>query len=259
MGESDTAERAGNDDGGRRVSAFASAFFSVANLVNVALSIAIVGVLGVGMTCRDPDRRDRPLRRIRRGPRRHRCDRRSPRNAGGSLPALATGILPRRPRRRCFVGLLVARWRVPSTPWTLATLSIYRGLAYWDQWWSIDRRIPTRFDLARAGHPARAPRARVGDAPRVRAGLVPPHTDHRRPVGLRHRRQRASRVARRCGYPARVVFATYLANGLLVGLAGVMLAARLARRSTERGRRIRCSMRDRRRRRWGNCASSADA
>ena len=205
------------------MSAFASAFFSVANLINVALSIAIVGVLGVGMTAviltAGIDLS------VGSGVALVGVVTALAAHASGSLPALVAGILLGG-LGGAFVGLLVARWHVPSFLVTLATLSIYRGLAYlisggrsigefppgltwlgqgillglpvpvWVMlfvlvvgWFVLTRTTGGRWIYATGGNPQAAWLAGVDTA--------------------------------------RVVFATYLANGLLVGLAGVMLAARL--------------------------------
>jgi ribose/xylose/arabinose/galactoside ABC-type transport system permease subunit len=205
------------------VSAFASAFFSVANLVNVALSIAIVGVLGVGMTAVILTGgidlsvgSGVALVGIATALAAH---------AGGSLPALAAGILLGG-LGGAFVGLLVARWRVPSFLVTLATLSIYRGLAYWISGGRSIGEFPPGLTWLGQGILLGLP-VPVWVMLLVFAlgWFVLTRTTGGRWVYATGGNEQAAWLA---GVDTRrVVFATYLANGLLVGLAGVMLAARL--------------------------------
>ena len=205
------------------MSDFASAFFSVANLINVALSIAIVGVLGVGTTAViltggiDLS--------VGSGVALVGIVTALAAHVGGTPAALLSGILL---GGICgaFVGLLVARWSVPSFLVTLATLSIERGLAYWISGGRSIGELPPGLTWLGQG---------------ILLGLPVPvwvmllvfalgwflltRTTGGRWVYATGGNEQAAWLA---GVDThRVVFATYLANGLLVGLAGVMLAARL--------------------------------
>jgi ribose/xylose/arabinose/galactoside ABC-type transport system permease subunit len=205
------------------VSEFASAFFSVANLINVALSIAIVGVLGVGMTAViltggiDLS--------VGSGVALVGIVTALAAHAGGSGPALLAGILLGGVTG-AFVGLLVARWSVPSFLVTLATLSIERGLAYWISGGRSIGELPPGLTWLGQGILLGLP-VPVWIMLLVFAigWFVLTRATGGRWVYATGGNERAAWLA---GVDTqRVIFATYLANGLLVGLAGVMLAARL--------------------------------
>ena len=205
------------------MSEFASAFFSVANLINVALSIAIVGVLGVGMTAViltggiDLS--------VGSGVALVGIVTALTAHAGGSLPALLAGILLGGVTG-AFVGLLVARWSVPSFLVTLATLSIERGLAYWISGGRSIGELPPGLTWLGQGILLGLP-VPVWIMLLVFAlgWFVLTRTTGGRWVYATGGNVQAAWLA---GVDTqRVIFATYLANGLLVGLAGVMLAARL--------------------------------
>jgi ribose/xylose/arabinose/galactoside ABC-type transport system permease subunit len=205
------------------MSEFASAFFSVANLINVALSIAIVGVLGVGMTAViltggiDLS--------VGSGVALVGIVTALAAHAGGSLSALFAGI-SLGGLAGAFVGLLVARWSVPSFLVTLATLSIERGLAYWISGGRSVGALPTGLTWLGQGIVLGLP-VPVWVMLLVFAlgWFVLTRTTGGRWVYATGGNAQAAWLA---GVDTpRVIFATYLANGLLVGLAGVMLAARL--------------------------------
>jgi len=205
------------------MSEFASAFFSVANLINVALSIAIVGVLGVGMTAViltggiDLS--------VGSGVALIGIVTALAAHAGGSPSALMAGILLGG-LTGAFVGLLVARWSVPSFLVTLATLSIERGLAYWISGGRSIGELPAGLTWLGQGIVLGLP-VPVWVMLLVFAlgWFVLTRTTGGRWVYATGGNEQAAWLA---GVDTRrVIFATYLANGLLVGLAGVMLAARL--------------------------------
>lgn len=205
------------------MSAFASAFFSVANLINVALSIAIVGVLGVGMTAViltggiDLS--------VGSGVALVGIVTAMVAHAGGSVPALVAGMLLGGVTG-AFVGLLVARWSVPSFLVTLATLSIERGLAYWISGGASIGELPTGLTWLGQGILLGLPvPVWVMLVVFALGWFVLTRTTGGRWVYAVGGNEHAAWLA---GVDTRkIMFATYLANGLLVGLAGVMLAARL--------------------------------
>jgi ribose/xylose/arabinose/galactoside ABC-type transport system permease subunit len=205
------------------MSEFASAFFSVANLINVALSIAIVGVLGVGMTAViltggiDLS--------VGSGVALVGIVTALAAHAGGSPSALMAGILLGG-LAGAFVGLLVARWSVPSFLVTLATLSIERGLAYWISGGRSIGELPAGLTWLGQGIVLGLPvPVWVMLLVFVLGWFVLTRTTGGRWVYATGGNEQAAWLA---GVDTkRVIFATYLANGLLVGLAGVMLAARL--------------------------------
>jgi ribose/xylose/arabinose/galactoside ABC-type transport system permease subunit len=205
------------------VSEFASAFFSVANLINVALSIAIVGVLGVGMTAViltggiDLS--------VGSGVAMVGVVTALAAHAAGSVPAMAAGILLGGVAG-AFTGLLVARWNIPSFLVTLATLSIERGLAYLISGGRSIGELPAGLTWLGQGILLGVP-VPVWLMLLVFAlgWFVLTRTTGGRWVYAIGGNEQAAWLA---GVDTRrIMFATYLANGLLVGLAGVMLAARL--------------------------------
>lgn len=205
------------------MSAFATAFFSVANLINVALSIAIVGVLGVGMTAViltggiDLS--------VGSGVALVGVVAAMTVHAFGVGPGLLAGLLIGG-IGGAFTGLLVARWRIPSFLVTLATLSIERGLAFGVSGGRSIGELPASFTWLGQGIVLGIP-VPVWIMLLVFAlgWFILTHTTGGRWVYATGGNAEAAWLA---GVDTRMVeFVTYLANGLLVGLAGVMLAARL--------------------------------
>jgi ribose transport system permease protein len=205
------------------MSAFAAAFFSVANLINVALSVSIVGILGVGMTAViltggiDLS--------VGSGIALVGVVTALAAHALGPAAGLALGLLVGG-GTGAFTGLLVARWGVPSFLVTLATLSIERGLAFSLSGGRSIGELPSSLTWLGQGIVLGVP-VPVWVTLLVFAlgWFVLTRTTGGRWVYATGGNERATWLA---GVDTRVVmFATYCANGLLVGLAGIVLTARL--------------------------------
>jgi ribose/xylose/arabinose/galactoside ABC-type transport system permease subunit len=205
------------------MSAFAAAFFSVANLVNVALSVSIVGILGVGMTAViltggiDLS--------VGSGIALIGVVTAIAAHALGVTAGLAFGLLVGG-ITGSLTGLLVAQWGVPSFLVTLATLSIERGLAFTLSGGRSIGDLPSGLTWLGQGIVLGVPVPVWVTLLVFAVGwFVLARTTGGRWVYATGGNEQAAWLA---GVDTRaVVFATYCANGLLVGLAGVVLAARL--------------------------------
>jgi ribose/xylose/arabinose/galactoside ABC-type transport system permease subunit len=209
---------------------FLSAFFSVANLINVALSVAVIAILGVGMTAVI----------ITGG-----IDlavgsavafvgivaavaARAPVGAGivvttlvAVLAGLAAGAAS-----GAVTGVLVARLRVPAFLATLALLSIDRGLAFVIGGGRSIGDLPSPLLTLGQGELLGIPVPVWLMAAAVLGGwFVLTRTVWGRWVYAVGGNEEATWLA---GIDTRaVVFWTYVANGVIVGLAGLVLTARL--------------------------------
>jgi ribose/xylose/arabinose/galactoside ABC-type transport system permease subunit len=211
------------------VTGFLSAFFSVANLVNVVLSVAVIAILGVGMTAviiiggidlavGSAVALIGIIAAV--------CA-----HAAGSSPALAAAMaigagLVTGALTGALTGTFVARLRIPAFLATLAFLSIDRGLA---------------FVIGGGRSIGDLPPALLVIGQRVLLGVPVPvwlmgavvwlgwfiltRTVWGRWVYAIGGNEQATWLA---GVNTRaVMFWTYVANGLVVGIAGLVLTARL--------------------------------
>ena len=209
---------------------FAAAFFSVANLLNVALSVAIIGILSVGMTAviivggidlsvgsgvalagvagALAAQATAPL-----GP--------TLAAAAAFLAAIAVGGAS-----GAFTGVTVARLRIPPFLVTLALFSIDRGLAFVLSSGRSLGDLPPAFNWAGQGAVLGIPVPVWLTALIFAAGwFVLTRTLWGRWIYAVGGNAEAAWLA---GIDVRAVTTwTYIANGLLVGLAGAVLAARL--------------------------------
>jgi ribose/xylose/arabinose/galactoside ABC-type transport system permease subunit len=208
--------------------AFFAAFFSVANLLNVALSVAVIGILGAGMTAViltggiDLSVGSAiAVAGVAAALAAHAVS--SPvlgtvAAVGAALAVGASGGL--------FTGVVVARLRVPPFLVTLALLSIERGLAFVLSSGRSIGELPRAFDWLGQGIVAGVP-VPVWILAIVFAisWFVLARTTWGRWVYAVGGNAEAAWLA---GIDtSAVIIGTYVANGLLVGVAGAMLAARL--------------------------------
>lgn len=208
--------------------AFFAAFFSVANLLNVALSVAVIGILGAGMTAViltggiDLSVGSAiAVAGVAAALAAHAVS--SPvlgavAAVGAALAVGASGGL--------FTGVVVARLRVPPFLVTLALLSIERGLAFVLSAGRSIGELPRAFDWLGQGIVAGVP-VPVWILAIVFAvsWFVLARTTWGRWVYAVGGNAEAAWLA---GIDTNaVIIGTYVANGLLVGVAGAMLAARL--------------------------------
>jgi len=215
------------------VSAFAAAFFSLGNLVNVALSIAVIGILGVGMTAViliggiDLSAGSGvALAGVVAALAAHAVGGDA---AGGSLAAagaamvaaLAVGAIG-----GGITGLAVSRLRAPSFLVTLALLSIERGLAFLFSSGQAVSDLPAAFNWLGQGILLGVPVPVWLTAACFGGGwFVLSRTVWGRWIYALGGNESAAWLA---GIDTRAVaLGTYVANGLLVGLAAVVLTARL--------------------------------
>jgi ribose/xylose/arabinose/galactoside ABC-type transport system permease subunit len=212
------------------MSGFLSAFFSVANLINVALSIAVIAILGVGMTAVIITGgidlavgSAVALVGIVSAVASHGAPAGWPASAAALavLAGLATGATS-----GAVTGALVARLRVPAFLATLALLSIDRGLAFViGGGRSIGDLPPGLLMLGQRSWlglpiPVWLMAAAVGGG-----WFVLTRTVWGRWVYAVGGNEEATWLA---GINTQaVVFWTYVANGLIVGVAGLVLTARL--------------------------------
>jgi ribose/xylose/arabinose/galactoside ABC-type transport system permease subunit len=214
------------------VSAFAAAFFSLGNLVNVALSIAVIGILGVGMTAViliggiDLSAGSGvALAGVVAALAAHAV---GGDGAGGFLAAgsavvaaLAVGAIG-----GGITGLAVSRLRAPSFLVTLALLSIERGLAFLFSTGQAVSDLPAGFNWLGQGILLGVPVPVWLTAACFGGGwFVLSRTVWGRWIYALGGNESAAWLA---GIDTRAVaLGTYVANGLLVGLAAVVLTARL--------------------------------
>jgi ribose/xylose/arabinose/galactoside ABC-type transport system permease subunit len=211
------------------VTGFASAFLSVANLVNVALSVAVIAILGVGMTaviitggidlavgsavalvgivaavCAHAVAASPLIAAIAAV-------------AAGLVTGAVSGAL---------TGTLVARLRVPAFLATLALLSIDRGLAFVVGGGRSIGDLPPAVLVLGQRNVLGVPVPVWLTAVAVGGGwFVLTRTVWGRWVYAVGGNEEAAWLA---GINTRaVVFWTYVANGLIVGVAGLVLSARL--------------------------------
>lgn len=212
------------------VTAFLAAFFSVANLINVALSIAVIAILGVGMTAVIITGgidlavgSAVALVGIVAAVAAH--------GVGATSPAAATAVaivagLSTGAVSGAVTGVLVAVLRIPAFLATLALLSIDRGLAFIVGGGRSIGDLPAPMlvigQRALLGVPI--PVWLMGAA--VATGwFVLTRTVWGRWVYAVGGNEEATWLA---GIDTRaVIFWTYVANGVIVGLAGLVLTARL--------------------------------
>ena len=178
---------------------------------------------------RDHHRGHRPLHRRRPGAwwaSSKRClsparaGRRCSRSAPGSAAAVLIGV---------YHGVAVSKWAIPSFMITLGSLSIWRGLAT-----GVTRSYPILIDdehsaLVRPGHSPRHPRS--ADHPR-RGGRssfrIVLNSTRLRAQHLRGGWQHRSRTALRDSRRARSHRRLHTLASFLVGIAGVIVAGRMA-------------------------------
>jgi ribose/xylose/arabinose/galactoside ABC-type transport system permease subunit len=215
------------------MSAFFGAFFSLANLLNIALSVSVIGILGVGMTAviltggidlsvgsgvaLTGVIAVMVANAVAAG------------SAHASLlpvvAALAAALLVGA-SAGVFTGVTVARLGVPSFLITLALLSIERGLAFVLSSGRSMSGLPPAFEWLGQGALLGVPVPVWLTALVFAVGwFVLARTTWGRWVYAVGGNQEAAWLA---GIDTRAVIVwVYVANGLLVGLAGVVLAARL--------------------------------
>jgi ribose/xylose/arabinose/galactoside ABC-type transport system permease subunit len=200
-------------------------FLSVPNLVNVALSIAITGILAVGMTAviltGGIDLSVGSVAALA-GVVAAMCA--ATGGAGvvlGSVAALGIGL-----GVGVFNGLMVAQFRVPPFVTTLAMLTICRGLAFLITGGRAIGNLPTGFAFLGQGHVFGVPVPVLLMLLVFAAGwFVLKRMTFGRYVYAVGGNSEAAFLA---GVNIkRVILLVYVLNGLLVGLAGLALASRL--------------------------------
>jgi ribose/xylose/arabinose/galactoside ABC-type transport system permease subunit len=213
------------------VSGFAGAFFSLGNLVNVALSIAVIGILGVGMTAVIliggidlSVGSGVALAGMAAAFAAHAVggDGGATMSAAAAIAAaLATGAIG-----GAVTGLAVSRLRAPAFLVTLALLSIERGLAFLLSSGQAVSDLPAGFNWLGQGILLGVPVPVWLTAACFGGGwFVLSRTVWGRWVYALGGNEPAAWLA---GIDTRAVaLGTYVANGLLVGLAAVVLTARL--------------------------------
>jgi ribose/xylose/arabinose/galactoside ABC-type transport system permease subunit len=215
------------------MSAFAAAFFSLGNLVNVALSIAVIGILGVGMTAVIliggidlSVGSGLALAGVVAALAAHAA---GGDGAGGSLAATAAAVMAALAVGVIgggITGLAVSRLRAPSFLVTLALLSIERGLAFLFSSGQAVSDLPSGFNWLGQGILLGVPVPVWLTAACFGGGwFVLSRTVWGRWIYALGGNESAAWLA---GIDTRAVaLGTYVANGLLVGLAAVVLTARL--------------------------------
>jgi ribose/xylose/arabinose/galactoside ABC-type transport system permease subunit len=211
------------------VSGFAGAFFSLGNLVNVALSIAVIGILGVGMTAVIliggidlSVGSGVALAGMAAAFAAHAVGGGAMMSAAAAIAAaLATGAIG-----GAVTGLAVSRLRAPAFLVTLALLSIERGLAFLLSSGQAVSDLPAGFNWLGQGILLGVPVPVWLTAACFGGGwFVLSRTVWGRWVYALGGNEPAAWLA---GIDTRAVaLGTYVANGLLVGLAAVVLTARL--------------------------------
>ena len=209
--------------------AFLSAFLSVANLVNVTLSIAVIGILGVGMTAViitggiDLSVGSAVALVAIVAAVAARAWAASPVLA--ALCAIAAGLATGA-ASGALTGVFVARLRVPPFLATLALLSIDRGLAFVIGGGRSIGDLPPALLLLGQRSLLGLPIPIWLTGASVAGGwFLLTRTAWGRWVYAVGGNEEATWLA---GIDTRaVIFWTYVANGLIVGLAGLVLAARL--------------------------------
>jgi ribose/xylose/arabinose/galactoside ABC-type transport system permease subunit len=215
------------------MSAFAAAFFSLGNLVNVALSIAVIGILGVGMTAViliggiDLSAGSGvALAGVVAALAAHAV---GGDGAGGSLAAAGAAVVAALAVGAIgggITGLAVSRLRAPAFLVTLALLSIERGLGFLFSSGQAVSDLPAGFDWLGQGILLGVPVPVWLTAACFGGGwFVLSRTVWGRWIYALGGNESAAWLA---GIDTRAVaLGTYVANGLLVGLAAVVLTARL--------------------------------
>jgi ribose/xylose/arabinose/galactoside ABC-type transport system permease subunit len=211
------------------VSGFAGAFFSLGNLVNVALSIAVIGILGAGMTAVIliggidlSVGSGVALAGMAAAFAAHAVGGGGMMSAAAAIAAaLATGAMG-----GAVTGLAVSRLRAPAFLVTLALLSIERGLAFLLSSGQAVSDLPAGFNWLGQGILLGVPVPVWLTAACFGGGwFVLSRTVWGRWVYALGGNEPAAWLA---GIDTRAVaLGTYVANGLLVGLAAVVLTARL--------------------------------
>jgi len=211
------------------MSGFAGAFFSLGNLVNVALSIAVIGILGVGMTAVIliggidlSVGSGVALAGMAAAFAAHAVGGGPVISAAAAIAAaLAIGAIG-----GGITGLAVSRLRAPAFLVTLALLSIERGLAFLLSSGQAVSGMPAGFDWLGQGILFGVPVPVWLTAACFGGGwFVLSRTVWGRWVYAAGGNEAAAWLA---GIDTRAVaLGTYVANGLLVGLAAVVLTARL--------------------------------
>jgi ribose/xylose/arabinose/galactoside ABC-type transport system permease subunit len=218
------------------MNALAGAFFSVGNLLNVALSVAVIGILGVGMTAVILTGgidlsvgSGVALCGVVAALAAHAVDARAA--AGGAasmLPVMAAlgAALAVGAAAGVFTGVTVARLRAPAFLVTLALLSIERGLAFLFSSGQAVSDLPAGFNWLGQGILFGVPVPVWLTAACFGVGwFVLARTTWGRWIYAVGGNESAAWLA---GIDTRAVtLGTYIANGLLVGLAGAVLTARL--------------------------------
>jgi ribose/xylose/arabinose/galactoside ABC-type transport system permease subunit len=201
----------------------APGFFSVANLVNIALSIAITGILAVGMTMviltGGIDLSVGSVVALSGIAAAALAARGAP--WSGVLAGIGVGIAV-----GVFDGALVARLRVPSFIVTLAMLTIARGLAFIASDGRSIGNLPPAFDVLGRAAVVGVPVPVITMALVMLGGwFVLARTVFGRHVYAVGGNEEAAWLA---GVDVRrTTWLVYAINGALVGLAGVTLASRL--------------------------------
>jgi ribose/xylose/arabinose/galactoside ABC-type transport system permease subunit len=215
------------------MSAFGAAFFSLGNLVNVALSIAVIGILGVGMTAViliggiDLSAGSGvALAGVVAALAAHAVGGDA---AGGSLAAAGAAVVAALAVGAIgggITGLAVSRLRAPSFLVTLALLSIERGLAFLFSSGQAVSDLPAGFNWLGQGILLGVPVPVWLTAACFGGGwFVLSRTVWGRWIYALGGNESAAWLA---GIDTRAVaLGTYVANGVLVGLAAVVLTARL--------------------------------
>ncbi len=213
------------------MTAFFGAFFSVANLLNIALSVSVIGILGVGMTAVILTGgidlsvgSGVALTGVVAALAAHAV---GGANASGLtvIPALGAALAVGA-SGGLFTGATVARLGVPPFLITLALFSIERGLAFVLSSGQSLSSLPPAFEWLGQGFILGVPVPIWLTAVVFALGwFVLARTTWGRWVYAVGGNQNAAWLA---GIDTRAVITwVYVANGLLVGLAGVVLAARL--------------------------------
>jgi ribose/xylose/arabinose/galactoside ABC-type transport system permease subunit len=207
---------------------FVAAFFSLANLLNVALSVAVIGILGAGMTAViltggiDLSVGSAvAVAGVAAALAAHAVANPVLGAVAAVGAALAVGA-----SGGAFIGVVVARLRVPPFLVTLALLSIERGLAFVLSAGRSIGELPAAFDWLGQGIVAGVP-VPVWIMAIVFAvsWFVLARTTWGRWVYAVGGNAEAAWLA---GIQtSAVIIGTYVANGVLVGVAGAVLAARL--------------------------------
>ena len=211
------------------MSGFAGAFFSLGNLVNVALSIAVIGILGVGMTAVIliggidlSVGSGVALAGMAAAFAAHAVGGGAMMSAAAAIAAaLAVGAIG-----GGITGLAVSRLRAPAFLVTLALLSIERGLAFLLSSGQAVSDLPAGFNWLGQGILLGVPVPVWLTAACFGGGwFLLSRTVWGRWVYALGGNEAAAWLA---GIDTRAVaLGTYVANGLLVGLAAVVLTARL--------------------------------